>query len=49
MKAKRRAAPYEQRLYGYNQEKQKLLQQNPTLSSKELDKAIKKLADKWKI
>ena len=41
--------PYERRLQRYHEEKQQLLKKNPMASPDELDKAIKKLADKWKI
>lgn len=40
---------YERRLQRYHEEKQQLLKKNPMMSPTELDKVIKKLADKWKI
>lgn len=50
MKNKRQTSmPYQTRLYNYNQEKKKLFQQNPLLTPKERDEAVRKLADKWKI
>lgn len=49
MKQKRKTEPYERRLYNYNQEKQRLLQKNLFESSEELEKAIKKLADEYRI
>lgn len=49
MNTKRRIEPYERRLYNYNREKQQLLQKNPFAPSEELEKEIKKLANKWKI
>lgn len=41
--------PYERRLQKYHEEKQRLLQKDPMLNAAELDKQIKKLADKWRI
>ena len=41
--------PYERRLKRYHEEKQQLLKNNSMASPDELDKAIKKLANKWKI
>lgn len=41
--------PYERRLQRYHEEKQQLFKKNSMASPDELDKAIKKLADKWKI
>lgn len=49
MKQKRKTEPYERRLYNYNQEKQRLLQKDPFASPEELEKAIKKLADEYRI
>ena len=49
MKQKRITEPYERRLYNYNQEKKQMLQKNPFTPPKELEKEIKKLADKYKI
>lgn len=46
---KRRTTPYERRLYNYNQEKQRLLQKNPFAPPEELERAIKKLADEYRI
>lgn len=49
MKSKRRVELYERRLYNYNQEKKQMLQKNPFTPPKELEKEIKKLADKYRI
>ena len=41
--------PYERRLQRYHEEKQQLLKKNPMVSPEEMDRTIKKLADKWRI
>lgn len=41
--------PYERRLQRYHEEKQQLLKKNPMASPEEMDRAIKKLANKWRI
>lgn len=40
---------YERRLQKYHEEKQELLKKNPMISPAELEKQIKRLANKWRI